>query len=240
MNHLPGLVSLVVTFLSAQQHCWQARVSICVLYRSWVNSCEGLSTLQKFLGGRKHFPSGWSFSWLAVKSLPLVVKLLAIQKMGGVPPFLGCPQPKLDMIKMLSALVRTNIPGSQSIYTSRKLDLSRWQIDYLSAFINFTAVFSGPQTSLKTVKESGSRECCFSNSGQPTHVLLLLPCPTWTSRPRVQWSSWERDPKKVNWLRSTLKVKSVKNDRRNPICLVVTWTSWVVPFNERSADVDTT
>ena len=45
------------------------------------------------------------------------------------------------VIKMLSLVVRTNIPWSQSIYTSRKLDLSRWQIDYLSTFINFPLRF---------------------------------------------------------------------------------------------------
>ena len=91
-------VTLVVTFLSAQQDCWQAQVSICVLYREVeLSELLGLSTLQKFLGGRKHFPSGWSFS---VKFRAAIIQKLksnlAIQKMGGgtACDFWGVP--KLD------------------------------------------------------------------------------------------------------------------------------------------------
>ena len=124
---------------------------------------------------------------------------------------------------MLSVLVRTNIPGSQSIYTSRKLDLSRWQIDYLSAFINFTAVFSN-YSRLKTVKEywnavsasTGQKPTCCC---RPATLLSYLG----SSRPRVQWSSWLKWDQKVNWLRSTLKVKKWEKwpQNRNPICFLV-------------------
>ena len=171
-------VTLVVTFLSAQQDCWQAQVSICVLYRvEWTPRSFNFAKI-----------SGWpqAFSvWLKLLCEvsrchhPETEVKLGHSKNGRryCMWFLGCPQVRLDLIKMLSVLVRTNIPGSQSIYTSRKLDLSRWQIDYLSAFINFTAVFSN-YSRLKTVKEYWNAVLLLASTGQKTHVLSTCYSPT--------------------------------------------------------------